>query len=179
MNDSPLFQRRTQKMTHQQQTIITTQYLGKSRGNPLLFPMKDNQTQSLKRVIDFISKTDKKTYTQFEKLYVNRIWQISAFYTINVKIIKEILQTIRAQLLLLMNAQNNTSNLEPTYDNTPTLCSWHPICTFIMIAELTFEIVLWILTTPLLIATFIYFLIDEYLPSLYLPCNTVDQLEKI
>ena len=51
MNDSPLFKTRTQKATNQQQNIITSQYLGKGKENLLYFPMRDNRTELLKKVI--------------------------------------------------------------------------------------------------------------------------------
>ena len=40
VNDSPLFQTRTQRATNQQQNIITSQYLGKGKGNLLHFPIE-------------------------------------------------------------------------------------------------------------------------------------------
>lgn len=166
VNDSPLFQSRIQKMTHQQQPSVLSQYLGESRENLFLFPIKENHTLTLKRVIEFISKMDKKTLSQFEKLYFNENKKISVSRSINGKGIMEIFQSMSAQPLLLMYTQDNTSTMEPTFDNTPTLCSWGPICTLILIVELTFEIVLWILTTPILIASFLHFLLDEYFPSL-------------
>jgi hypothetical protein len=175
VNDSPLFQTRTQRATNQQQTSITSQYLGMNRGKPLQFPINDNQTQILKKAIELISNTDEKTYASLEKLFINSIRQIPAFHNTNIEVIKEILQSIRAQPQLIMNAQNHPSNIEPTYNDAPTICVWYPRCYLIVIAELTFEIFLAILFTPILIATFIHMLIDTYLYTLHSACVTVDQ----
>jgi hypothetical protein len=174
VNDSPLFLTRTQKATNQQQTSITSQYLGMNKGKDLQFPINDNLTRLLKRTIEIISKTDEKTSPQLEKLFINSIHQIPAFRNTNIEVIKEILQSIQAQPQLIMNAQNNTSNLDPTYNNAPTICVWYPRCYLIVIAELTFEIFLAILFTPILIATFLHTLLDKYLYTLNSACDTTD-----
>ena len=173
-NDSPLFQTRMQRATNQQQKSITSQYLGMNGGKPLHFPIDNNQTQILKRAIEIISKTDEKTYVQLEKLFIHSIRQMPALHNTNIVVIKEILQSIRAQPLLLMNIKNNASNLDPTYNDAATICVWYPRCYLILFAELTFEIFLAILFTPILIATFIHMLIDKYLDTLNSACDIID-----
>jgi len=179
VNDSPLFQTRIQRATNQQQTNITSQYLELCRGKPLQFPINKNQTQILKKTIEIISKTDEKTYVQLEKLFINSIRQIPAFHNTNINVIKAILQSMRGQPKSIMNAQNNSLKIEPTYNEAPTICVWYPRCYLIVFVELTFEIFLTILFTPILIAMFIHMLIDKYLYTLNSACDTVDQRESL
>jgi hypothetical protein len=141
VSDSPLFQTRTQKATNQQQNSITSQYLGMRRENPLQFPIKDNRTEQLKKVIDIISKMDDKTYTRFTELCIQKTRQDNALRDISYY------QIIQALLLLKTNPEevkyffanrnNQGDTIFPTYCGTGTFCGgWPPGCLIIGIIYL-------------------------------------------
>src|SRR5512136_1622086 len=75
VNDSPLFQTRTQRATNQQQNILTSQYLGMEKGNLWQFPIRDSRTERIKKAINIISKMDDKTFERFTELCIQRIKQ--------------------------------------------------------------------------------------------------------
>jgi hypothetical protein len=75
VNDSPLFQTRTQRATNQQQNSITSQYLGMGKGILFQFPMRDNRTESLIKAIEYIGKMDDETYERFTERCIQRIQQ--------------------------------------------------------------------------------------------------------
>jgi len=179
MSKSPLFSVRTQKATNHQQNKITSHYLGMGNRTFLVFKPRDNRIESLKKALEIISKTDNKTYAQFEKLFINSIRQEPVFHDADIKVIKQMLQLIRDEPLLILYAKNNTLNSDITDDMSPTLCIWFHGCFLKMIAGWTLEIVLMILAIPLVIAmlikAFIQSFIDNYLFTIYPPCDTVKQ----
>ena len=65
MSESPLFSLRTQRANNQKQNIITSQYLGKGKGNLLQFSLRDNTTEVLKNIIKSIKKMDDATFQRF------------------------------------------------------------------------------------------------------------------
>jgi len=134
VNDSPLFQTRTQRATNQQQNSITSQYLGMRRGSPLQFPIKDNRTEQLKKVIDIISKMDDKTFTRFTDLCIQKIRQDNSFDNTNNEII-QMLQLLRKQSKTIIFSGINKNNQEwlPTYDFY-SVCIAFPGCWIIMTA---------------------------------------------
>jgi hypothetical protein len=127
VNDSPLFQTRTQRATNQQQNVLTSQYLGIGKENLLQFPIRDNTTELLKRAIDIISKMDDKTFEKFTELFLRRIRQDDTVSDTNLDKIMVMLPQIRVKPEIIINSYTR----EPTYHVTvdcPTLCNWFPGC---------------------------------------------------
>jgi hypothetical protein len=125
VNDSPLFSTRTQRATNQQQNILTSQYLGMGKGNPLQFPMRDNQTESLKRVIEYISKMDDKTFAFFTELVIQRSKQDGTLRNLNQNVIIQILSQLRTKSITLLNSPFYKNNYK---SDMPTLLNWFPGC---------------------------------------------------
>ncbi len=99
VNDSPLFQTRTQRANNQQQNSFTSQYLGMGRGNQLQFPLRDDKIELLNKVIDIISKMDDKTFEWFIESCIQKVRQDNIFSETNSEII---------QALLLLKKQSKT-----------------------------------------------------------------------
>ena len=144
VNDSPLFQTRTQRATNQQPDLFTSQYIGMGKGNPLQFPFRDNRTEQLKKVIDIICKMDDKTFTRFTELCIQKMRQDNSFDNTNNEII-QMLQLLRKQSKTIIFSVTNKNNQEwlPTYDFY-SVCVAFPGCWIILI-------VLAIIFAPLLI----------------------------
>jgi len=69
VNDSPLFQTRTQRAINNGDNFFTSNYLGKGL-NQLSFPLKDNTTVSVKKIIDRIKTMDDTQFYRFQNLIV-------------------------------------------------------------------------------------------------------------
>jgi hypothetical protein len=144
VNDSPLFNIRTQRATNQQTNSITSQYIGMGRGSPLQFQSRDSRIEQLNKVIDVISKMDDKTFTRFTELCIRKIRQDNTFSETNNEII-QMLQLLRKQskTIILSFTNKNKQEWLPTYDFY-SVCIAFPGCWIIVI-------VLAIIFAPLLI----------------------------
>jgi len=129
VNDSPLFKTRTQRATNQQQNILTSQYLGKGNGNLLRFPLRDNQIETLKKVIESIKKMDDGTFERFTQLCIQKTRQDITLSDIDPNEIKQMLQILRTQpdRINLNQIRNNFNTTSPTiYEYS--ICNWIPGC---------------------------------------------------
>ncbi len=150
VNDSPLFQTRTQRATNQQQNSITSQYLGMSKGNLLKFPYRDNRTEQLKKAIELISKMDDKTFAQFTELCIQRAKQDSTFLDTNSNEIIRTLNLLRTTPEIILDLQGNRYN----HDATPSgegisIYLWFPGCYLVAIIIVLFYIVYLYITSLL------------------------------
>jgi uncharacterized protein YehS (DUF1456 family) len=75
VSDSPLFTTRTQRAINQQQNIITSQYLGMGKHDLVQFSMRDNKTETLKKIINYINKMDDKVFADLTKLVIQKAKQ--------------------------------------------------------------------------------------------------------
>ncbi len=137
VNDSPLFQTRTQRATNQQQNIFTSQYLGIDEGNLLQFPIWDSQTEQLRKAIDIIGKMDDKTYAQFTELCIQRIRQDNTLQETNSKLIIRTLCLMRTQPDTIISSFMSRGNQNITSSNYYSICHWFPACNLVVIVGLT------------------------------------------
>ncbi len=137
VNDSPLFQTRTQRATNQQQNSITSQYLGRGKHNLLQFPLRDNRTEQLRKAIDIISKMDEQTFTQFTQLCIKEIHRNPTFVNADDEGIKLVLLLFRKKSLPFNLYTPKDSNVMMTeYSPIPTIC-WIPHCFIFLIVYLS------------------------------------------
>jgi len=61
VNDSPLFQTRTQRATNQQQNIVTSQYLGMGKETHIYLPDRDKRIESINIILNYIKRMDDKS----------------------------------------------------------------------------------------------------------------------
>jgi hypothetical protein len=91
VTDSPLFSVRTERATNQQQNSIASQYLGKGQYT-IPFPLRDNRTELIQKVIERISTMDDGTFHRFVDSFMRYIRQNNALDSVNVM---EIIQELR------------------------------------------------------------------------------------
>jgi len=145
MNDSPLFQTRTQRATNQQQNIITSQYLGMGKGNLLQFPMRDNRTESLKKALEIISKMDDKTFERFTELCIQKVRQDNALGDISHYEIIQALLLLKTKPKAILNSFTNRNNHPITSSEWFSLCQELPFdCIAFNIFFLIFAIVFFV-----------------------------------
>jgi len=124
VNDSPLFKTRTQRATNQERNIIKPQYLGK--GNQWQFPMGDNRTEQLKKVISIINKMDEKTFNRFVVKIKILLSQQDETKDIDINDIEKVLHQLkRNSEVFLIYIRDNSESM--SYFDTPSAC-WFPGC---------------------------------------------------
>ena len=126
VNDSPLFNVRTQRATNQQQNTLTSQYVGMGRGSYLQFPIWDSQTEQLKKAIELVSKMDDTTFARLTDLCIQRVRQDDSLKDTNPNEIKQMLQTLRTKPEIILNSFSNRN--EPGTISFITVCPWFPGC---------------------------------------------------
>jgi predicted RND superfamily exporter protein len=157
VNESPLFNIRTRKANNQQQNILTSQYLGKGERNLLRFPMRDNQTEILNKVIESIKKMDDKTFERFTKLCIQKIRQDNTFSDTDPHEIKQILHMLRTQ-----SDRNNLYQLKNNFNTTsPTIwehsiCNWNPGCVIVNIFGIIYVIIVAIIFFIIIMLSFVF-----------------------
>ena len=129
VNDSPLFQTRTQRATNQQQNIITSQYLGNGKVTLLQFLIRDNKAESLIMAIKFICNIDDNTFTQFTKLCVQKVRQDSSLRNINHNEIVQALYLLKTKPETIINSFINRNNQNITSSEYYTIYNLFPGCT--------------------------------------------------
>ena len=159
VNDSPLFQTRTQRATNQQQTIITFDYVGNEK-NTLIIPPQASQIENIQKIIDKIRQMDDNTFHLFTELCVKKIKQEKSFQNINPNDIVKTLVLIKKQsssypLLQQIKIQNEWDTI-----NLYTVCFWFPGCLLYLI-----------LVSPLVIFLLILMTFTDF-PNTWGPCTT-------
>jgi len=131
VNDSPLFTTRTKKATNQEQNVITSQYLGKGKGDFLRFPMRDTRTESLIKAIEYIGKMDDDTFQRFIAIYIQKIRQDEAGIDMDPFDIAQAFRQLRMQPEIIMDTFIHEDHLPLAGSNSvlyPSLCKWFPGC---------------------------------------------------
>jgi hypothetical protein len=128
VNDSPLFQTRTQRATNQQQNSIISQYLGIGRETLLQFPFRDNRTEQLKKAINIISKMDDKTFQRFTELCIQKARQDDTLRDISRYQIAQALHLLKTKPEAIMNSITERDNHNMTSGylscDIPIACLW-------------------------------------------------------
>ena len=140
VNDSPLFNMRTQKATNQKQNIITSQYLGK--GNRWQFPMRDNRTEQLKKAIDIISKLDDKTFARFTALCIQHAKQDNTLGDTSPNEITRVLNQLRTKSETIPYSFTNRNYQNKTLLDLVTIKNWYPGCILQVVLIIIFLILL-------------------------------------
>jgi hypothetical protein len=127
VNDSPLFQTRTQRATNQQQNILTSQYLGKGI-NAIQFPLRDNRIEQIQKAIEIIEKMDEKAMFAFIAMNIARMNIGNQRKDISILEISTALNQLKSNRDILTNYIDDIKN-----NNAPkpfTLagpgCQWRP-----------------------------------------------------
>jgi len=142
VNDSPLFQTRTQRATNQHQNSITSQYLGK--GNLWQFPMRDNTSEQFRKAVDIISKMDDKSFEHFTKRCIQRLQQDRTLKGINPNEIVTALHILRTKPSSIINSFQDKNNQNLTSD-VHTICVWFPGCIPLKIIKIILFGIIWVI----------------------------------
>jgi hypothetical protein len=180
VNDSPLFQTRTQRATNQEQNVLTSQYLGMGKENLLQFPKRENIIDSLNEAIGYISQMDEQKFARFTQLCIERIHHEPAFDNIDEEDITQLLQLLRdGPTRFNRYAQNHTYNMYSvdicrlTYDCFPSL-HWFPGCLLMGIKAMIVYFILNFFIICLFPIMFIMFIIS-LIPSIIRSILTISQ----
>ncbi len=148
VNDSPLFQSRSQKATHQQHNIIISDYLGKGKETNLYLPKRESEKEYIDRVINIFKEMGDKSFDEFVNKFISYIHQ-NNFNNLKAsdKEIKDILYQMKSNPETLKNYYlmiKEKGRLESTFDN---------ICLFAILLT----IFLW----PIFVLVFLYFAVKN------------------
>ena len=148
LNDSPLFNVRTKRATNQQQNILTSQFIGMGKETLWQFPMRDNTTEQLKKIVEVISKMNEKVFAHFIELVIQGARQDESLRDINTNEIVQILHKIRTQPEGIINSLISRGNgrLDPTNYNCASILFFEPGCTYKLVI-----VIIIILLSPILI----------------------------
>ena len=72
--ESPLFSIRTQKAINKDSNVLTSNYLGKGFSE-ISFPLKDNRTALIQKVLDKIRTMDDKEFNRFQSLILSWFYE--------------------------------------------------------------------------------------------------------
>ncbi len=133
VNDSPLFQTRTQRATNQKQNGITSRFLGMGEGNLLQFQIRDNTTGQLKKAIDIISNMDEKTFAQFTEVCIQRARQDKSLKDMASSNIVNTLYILKTKSVPIINPFTNKNNQYTEASGMGTICYWFPGCIYWLI----------------------------------------------
>ncbi|PNX52277.1 MAG: hypothetical protein BV458_10375, partial [Thermoplasmata archaeon M9B2D] len=107
INDSPLFNVRTQRATNQQQKILTSQYLGMGKENLLQFPIRDSRTEQLSKTIDIISNMDDTTFARFTELCIQKARQDDTLHDLSRNQIVQAFLILKTKPEFVVNTTTN------------------------------------------------------------------------
>jgi hypothetical protein len=161
VNDSPLFETRSQRATNQQQNLLTSHYLGMRKDILWQFPMRDNRTEQLRKVIDIISKMGDKTFAQFTELCIQKARQDDTLRDLNRYEIVQALLLLKTNPEAIINSytiRNNQDSLRTAFTQCgrPTWCAWGPGCLLVYLFLLPFFLLEIILNVIYAILTIVF-----------------------
>jgi hypothetical protein len=128
VNDSPLFQTRTQRAMNHQQDSITSKYLGMEKGILLQFPFRDNRTEQLKKIVELISKMDEKTFARFTKLCIQRIRQDKSVKDMNPDDVVKALTLLKTTPVSIIDSFIKKNNQFFSASGLVTICDYFQGC---------------------------------------------------
>jgi len=134
VNDSPLFNVRTQRAINQQQNSITSQYLGMGI-NELSFPLRDTDSKMIQKFINRIRTMDDETFNRFIDYAVNQINHNPKLKNINSQDIISILYHLKNNQYILPNQNielDEKANWLPSTGTNEVICLIENIITFII-----------------------------------------------
>ena len=138
VNDSPLFTIRTMKAINKESNVLTSDYLGKGL-NALQFPLRDDRTALIQRVIERIGRMSDIEFNRFKSLILSRFYEEKQNLPIDttqfITILKQLKYDTKEQKIVLNNNGNNTNNNPPTMLTAYGGCCpilENPLCIIIM-----------------------------------------------
>jgi hypothetical protein len=150
VNDSPLFQTRTQRATNQQQNCLTSKYLGKGATSLIMISKRTDAIEKVRDVIERIQYMDEHTFKKLVDTMVREFSQQGKTGNEDLqKILFEVYQIRSSPKTSVGNGEYHNGELTMQY--SPTVCFWFPGCLVIGITAFTLFVVFflgWLLIFP-------------------------------
>ncbi len=165
VNDSPLFQTRTQRATNQQQNILTSRYLGMENGNGLkiFIPSRNNNERILlQKALNKLQGMDDATFTKFVEQAFLRVSTHDDYKDVNVPQLIIALHQIKENPTTFEQYLVHDNNDSPANWGI-TLNRWFPGCL----------VIVFILDVLLISTVFIWMIFSSRLNTClyYYTCN--------
>ncbi len=140
VNDSPLFQTRTQRATNQQKNTLISQYIGMGGGNLLQFPIRNDRTELIQKFIERIRTIDDSAFKRFVNEFVSYLNNNDKFYENKKQVVCDLYRLRENSEKIKMPAVY--TNRQKIIQDTAILCqitSFTPFCDFLdLIARILF-----------------------------------------
>ncbi len=145
VNDSPLFQTRTQRATNQQSNILTSQYLGVGKGNLLQFPIRDNRSELLRSIFELMNRMDYATLQKILAQVRQRLREITSLTEMQFREIDRESTKLNniTELPVLSQSIKTTHGSEPTFYACQMECFLWWILTIMWVLPVVIFIGLW------------------------------------
>jgi len=127
VNQSPLFSISTNKANNENNRGITSNYLGKGL-NAIQFPLRDNRTELIQKVIEIIEKTDEKAMFAFIAINIARMNIGNQRKDISILEISTALNQLKSNRDILTNYINDikNNNAPKPFTFAGQGCQWRP-----------------------------------------------------
>ena len=154
-SDSPLFSIRTQKATNKESSVLASEYLGKGI-HALPFPMRDNRTELIQKVIERIRTMDERAFKRFVNDFVSHLNNNDKFNNIDKKQV----------VINLYRLRENIEKVQMFVDNpdrqitisTPYFCN-------------IYDFITWIIMIPVFIIILLIAMVEQILPTSFGECS--------
>jgi len=155
VTNSPLFTTRTQKATNKESSVLTSEYLGKGI-HALPFPMRDNRTELIQKVIERIRTMDDSAFKRFVNDFVSHLNNNDKFNNIDKKQV----------VINLYRLRENIEKVQMFVDNpdrqitiiTPYFCN-------------IYDFITWIIMIPIFIIILLIAIVEQILPTSFGECS--------
>ena len=121
VKDSPLFNIRTTKAIGEESQVLTCEYVGKGKVCALYIPRRNNQIETVLKVIDLLSKMDDETFERFIASIINHVQEYGKFIYVSPDEIRTALYQVRDSDKPLPVSDTRTEN--KNHPLTITICS--------------------------------------------------------
>ena len=121
VKDSPLFRIRTSRALSEENKELTCDYFGKGKACTLYIPRRNNQIETVLKVIDSLSKMDDETFERFIASIINHVQEYGKFIYLSPDEIREVLYQVRDSDKPLPVSDTHPEN--KNHPLTITICS--------------------------------------------------------
>jgi hypothetical protein len=160
---SPLFSVRSKRATDEKQVSLTCEYIGKRTEITIPFPIQDDRTALLQKIMDIIIMMDDKTFDRFIDLVIHRFYQEDVIKKGNNEKVVALLHLFRTSSEAINDVFDGETENDVTSEQYISICPWTPGC--------------WIynILSEIIIGLVLLYLYIKYFISLRTGCLTLDE----
>jgi len=126
---------RIKRAINEESKALTCEYIGKGKLMP--FPMRDDRTTSIQKVVDGISKMNKAEFDRFIKLVIKHLQKDDKIKDENIPKLINVIRQLRDNPELLKNYVFDWEN-----DFIATIDEWFPGCLLLLFLYLLFGLLI-------------------------------------